>query len=97
MIQIANVNLVALPGADAQLVGTFVSQLTINLIASHRPFLPTATLSLSNHGCYSPIAWCLYFPTNSHKIGGVPARNTRKESLFGRALEWRLLLLMTAK
>ncbi|MHB8627163.1 MAG: hypothetical protein ACYDEO_13265, partial [Aggregatilineales bacterium] len=43
VIQIANLILAALPGADVQLVGALASHLTTYLIAPYRPFLPTAT------------------------------------------------------
>ncbi|MHB8628270.1 MAG: WD40 repeat domain-containing protein [Aggregatilineales bacterium] len=43
VIQIANVILAALPGADVQLVSALASHLTTYLIAPYRPFLPTAT------------------------------------------------------
>ena len=43
VIQIANVILAALPGADRQLVNALASHLTTYLIAPYRPFLATAT------------------------------------------------------
>jgi hypothetical protein len=43
VIQVANVILAALPGADAAMVSALTSHLTTYLVAPYRPSLPTAT------------------------------------------------------